>query len=97
MDLFLGYFLMAHPSLTVSIIPIMIGFWAAFFGIFLIIDSFSGTGGGLLKIIFGILILIIANTIIFNPIAFGLTLAIWLGVILLFAGIYNIINSFSLK
>ena len=97
MDIFLGYILMAHPALTVSVLPIMIGFWAAFYGIFLIIDSFSGTGGGLLKIIFGILILIIANTIIFNPVAFGLTLAIWLGVILLFAGIYNIFNSFSLK
>ena len=97
MDIFLGYILIAHPGLTVSVIPIMIGFWAAFYGIFLIIDSFSGTGGGLLKIIFGILILIMANTIIFNPVAFGMTLVIWLGIILLFAGIYNIINSFSLK
>ena len=97
MDIFLGYILMAHPSLTVSIIPIMIGFWAAFYGIFLIIDAFTGTGGAVMKIIFGILIIILANTIIFNPVAFGLTLAIWLGVILLFSGIYNIINSFSLK
>ena len=97
MDVFLGYILMAHPALTVSIIPIMIGFWAAFYGFFLIIDAFSGTGGAVLKIIFGILIIILANTIIFNPVAFGLTLAIWLGFILLFAGIYNIINSFSLK
>jgi hypothetical protein len=97
MDIFLGYILMAHPALTVSVLPIMIGFWAAFYGIFLIIDSFSGTGVGFLKIIFGILIIIIANTIIFNPVAFGLTLVIWLGVILLFVGIYNIFNSFSLK
>ena len=97
MDIFLGYILIAHPALTVSVIPVMIGFWAAFYGIFLIIDAFSGTGGTVLKIIFGILILILANTIIFNPVAFGLTLAIWLGVILLFSGIYNIINSFSLK
>lgn len=97
MDLFLGYILMAHPDLTLSIIPIMIGFWAAFYGFFLIIDAFSGRGGALLKIIFGILIIIMANTIIFNPVAFGLTLAIWLGVILLFTGFYNIFNSFSLK
>ncbi len=97
MDIFLGYILMAHPGLTVSVIPVMIGFWAAFYGIFLIIDSFSGTGGGLLKIIFGILILIMANTIIFNPVAFGLSLVIWLGIILLFSGIFNIINSFRQK
>jgi len=97
MDIFLGYILMAHPSLTISIIPVMIGFWAAFYGIYLIIDAFSGTGGAVLKIIFGILIVIMANTIIFNPVAFGMTLVIWLGIILLIAGIYNIINSFSLK
>ena len=97
MDIFLGYILMAHPALTVSVLPIMIGFWAAFYGIFLIIDSFSGTGGGLLKIIFGILILILANTIIFNPVAFGLTLAIWIGILLLFAGIYNVFFSFKMK
>ena len=97
MDIFLGYILMAHPALTVSVLPIMIGFWAAFYGIFLIIDSFSGTGGGLLKIIFGILILIMANVIIFNPVAFGLTMAIWLGIILLIAGIYNVFISFQMK
>jgi uncharacterized membrane protein HdeD (DUF308 family) len=97
MDIFLGYILMAHPALTETVIPVMIGFWAAFYGVFLFIDAFSGTGGGLLKIIFGILILIMANMIIFNPLAFGLTLSIWVGIILLFAGIYNIFNSFSLK
>ena len=97
MDIFLGYILMAHPDLTVAILPIMIGFWGAFYGILLIVDSFSGTGSAGLKIISGILIVILANIIMFNPLAFGLTLAIWLGVILLFAGIYNIINSFSLK
>ncbi len=97
MDIFLGFILMAHPGLTLTVLPIMIGFWGAFYGIFLIIDAFSGTGSAVLKIVSGILILILANTIIFNPVSFGLTLAIWLGFILLFAGIYNIINSFSLK
>lgn len=97
MDIFLGYILMAHPGLTVSILPIMIGFWAAFYGIFLVIDAFSGTGGMGIKLISGILIIILANTIIFNPVAFGLTMAIWLGVMLMVVGIYNIIISFSLK
>ncbi len=97
MDIFLGYVLIAHPGLTLSIIPVMIGFWAAFSGTSLIIDAFSGTGGTMLKIIFGIFILILANSIIFNPISFGVTLIIWLGMILFFTGIYNIINSFSLK
>ena len=97
MDIFLGYILMAHPGLTVSILPIMIGFWAAFYGLFLVVDAFSGTGGMGIKLISGILIFILANMIIFNPVSFGLTMAIWIGVMLMIAGIYNIIVSFSLK
>jgi uncharacterized membrane protein HdeD (DUF308 family) len=97
MDLILGYILLAHPGLTLTILPFMIGFWGAFYGVFLVIDAFSGTGSMGLKIISGILIFILANMIMFNPISFGLTLAIWIGVMLLFAGIYNIIVSFSLK
>jgi uncharacterized membrane protein HdeD (DUF308 family) len=97
MDIFLGYILMAHPGLTLTVLPIMIGFWAAFYGFNLIIDAFSGSENKGLKIVFGLFILILANVIIFNPISFGLTLAIWLGFILLFAGIYNMIISFSIK
>jgi uncharacterized membrane protein HdeD (DUF308 family) len=97
MDLILGYILLAHPGMTLTILPFMIGFWGAFYGVFLVIDTFSGTGSMGLKIISGILIFILANVIMFNPVSFGLTLAIWIGVMLLFAGIYNIIVSFSLK
>jgi uncharacterized membrane protein HdeD (DUF308 family) len=97
MDIFLGYILMAHPGLTLTVLPIMIGFWAAFYGLNLIIDAFSGSENKGLKIVFGLFILILANVIIFNPISFGVTMAIWLGVILLFAGIYNVIISFSIK
>jgi uncharacterized membrane protein HdeD (DUF308 family) len=96
-DLTLGYILLAHPGMTLTILPFMIGFWGAFYGVFLVIDTFSGTGSMGLKIISGILIFILANVIMFNPVSFGLTLAIWIGVMLLFAGIYNIIVSFSLK
>jgi uncharacterized membrane protein HdeD (DUF308 family) len=97
MDLILGYILLAHPGMTLTILPFMIGFWGAFYGVFLVIDTFSGTGSMGLKIISGILIFILANVIMFDPVSFGLTLAIWIGVMLLFAGIYNIIVSFSLK
>ena len=97
MDLFLGYILMIHPDLTVSIFPIMMGFWAAFYGIFLVVGAFSGTGGMGIKLISGILMFLLANFIIFNPVSFGLALTIWIGLMLLVVGIYNIITSFSLK
>jgi uncharacterized membrane protein HdeD (DUF308 family) len=88
---------MAHPALTASILPFIIGFWAAIYGIFLIVDAFSSTGSMGTKLISGILILILGTTIIFNPIAAGMTVAVWIGVILLLVGIFNVIISFSLK
>ena len=41
MDLVLGLIVINNPVLTVSIIPFLIGFWAAIYGIFLFIDAFS--------------------------------------------------------
>jgi uncharacterized membrane protein HdeD (DUF308 family) len=96
-DLFLGYVLVAHPALTAAIIPFIIGFWAVFYGVLLVLDSFSGTGSMLLKLMAGILIIILGNVVMFNPGAAGFTIAIWFGVLLLIVGIYNVIISFSLK
>ena len=53
------YLLMANPLVTATVLPFIIGFWAAFYGVFLIIDSFSKTGNGLMKILSGILMIII--------------------------------------
>ena len=97
MDLFLGYILMIHPDLTVSLLPIMIGFWAALYGLYLVIDAFSGKGSMGVKLISGILLFMLANAIIFNPVSFGLGMEIWIGVTLFMVGIYNILMSFSSK
>ena len=97
LDIFLGYILLANPLLTAEVLPFVLGFWAVFYGILLIISSFSGTGNGLTKIVSGILIIIIGNVIMHNPVFAGLSLAIWVGILLLIAGIFNVIASFSLK
>jgi uncharacterized membrane protein HdeD (DUF308 family) len=97
LDLFLGYILLTNPVVTAAIIPFVVGFWAAFYGIYLIIDSFSGTGSMILKLLSGILVLVLGNVIMFNPIAGGLTIAIWFAVLLMIVGIYNVIISFSIK
>jgi len=97
LDIFVGFTLMAHPALTASILPFLIGFWAAFYGLFLIVDAFSGDGSMGMKLIAGIIILILGTMILFNPVAAGMTVAIWIGIILLFVGIYNVAASFSLK
>jgi len=97
LDIFVGFTLMAHPALTASILPFLIGFWAAFYGLFLIVDAFSGDGSMGMKLIAGIIILILGTMILFNPVAAGMAAAIWIGIILLFVGIYNVAASFSLK
>lgn len=97
LDLFIGYVLLSKPGLTADVLPLVIGFWGAFYGIMLIIDAFSGNGSLMLKLLAGILILIVSNVMIVNPMAAGMSLAVWVSVILLISGIYNIVIYFSTK
>ena len=97
LDIVLGFILIANPVLTAAILPFVFGFWAVFFGFSLFISAFAGTGGGVLKFLAGILTVIVGFGIMFNPVLGGLTLAVWVGVILLIVGIYSVIASFSLR
>ena len=97
LDIFLGFILMANPLVTAEVLPWVFGFWAAFYGIYLIIDAIADAGNRGVKIISGIVILVFANIIMFNPLFFGMTLAIWVAIMLFITGIYNVIFSFSLK
>ncbi len=96
-DIFLGYILLANPLVTAEVLPFVFGFWAVFYGILLIIHSFSAKDNKMVKILSGIFIIIIGNIIMHNPLFIGMSLAIWAGVLLLVVGIYNVIASFSLK
>lgn len=97
LDIILGFILLAHPDLTAAILPFVFGFYATFYGFFLIIDGFSGTGGGGMKVIGGILVLMLGLNIMFHPVMMGLSITIWIAIMLMVAGIYNVIGSFSLK
>jgi len=97
LDLFLGYMFLAYPAASISAIPFMIGFWAAIYGFYVIIDGFSGTGNAVMKVISGILIILLANVIIFNPLLAGMTMMIWFGILLIIGGIYSVFISFRLK
>lgn len=96
-DIFIGFILLANPAVTAAVLPFVIGFWGAFYGMMLFIDAFAGTGSAGMKMISGILLFLLSMIIMFNPVFAGLTLGIWFGIILLMAGIYNVIVSFSLK
>jgi len=96
-DIIAGFILMAHPAVSAAVLPFIIGFWGTFYGFYLVIDAFSGTGSTGMKLIAGILTVIIGFAIMFNPIMMGMTLAVWIAILLLIVGIFNVIASFSLK
>lgn len=96
-DIIIGFVLMAHPDITASILPFILGLWGTFYGFYLIIDAFSGTGKMGWKLIGGILTVIVGFSIMFNPIMMGMTIAVWIGIMLLIVGIFNVVLSFSLK
>jgi uncharacterized membrane protein HdeD (DUF308 family) len=97
MDIFIGFIFMANPAVTAAVLPFVISFWGSFYGIMLFVDAFSSKGNTGIKMVSGILIFLLSTTIMFNPLFVGLTLAIWFGIILFIAGIYNVIFSFSNK
>jgi len=97
LDIFIGFMLLANPAVTASVLPFVIGFWGSFYGVMLVVDAFAEKGGRGVKIISGILVFLLSTGIMFNPLLAGLSIAIWFGIILLVAGIFNVIDSLSSK
>jgi len=96
-DLLMGFIFLTNHSLSMSILPFFIGFWATIMAIFLIIEGFSGARSSSIKIITGFLVLILGIKCMFHPIAAGEIIAVWIGIVLLVIGIYNVVLSFSLR
>ena len=97
LDIFLGYVLLANPLVTAAILPFIFGFWAVFYGALLLINSVSGSENKGMKIVSAILLILIGIMIMHNPLVVGMTVAIWVAILLLIVGIYNVIISFSLR
>jgi len=100
-DIFIGIYLLSHPALTMMAVPFIFGFWLMFIGISLISSSFHlkklevpGTGwllfGGIVTVLMAILVL-------FDPLGGMISLAYLIGFALFFYGISSIAMSFDLK
>ena len=97
LDMFIGFLLMTNPLISASVLPFLFGFWGAFYGIALFIDAFSHKENKIFKFIVSIAIFWISSLIMFNPLMFGITIAVWIGIILLIAGFFNLIAAITLK
>jgi uncharacterized membrane protein HdeD (DUF308 family) len=95
--LILGLLLIIAPLAMVNIVSILIGIFAAVYGILIIIDSFKTPVNGPLKLVSGVLIFALANILIFKSDLLGLTFVVWFGILLLVAGIYNIYLAVKVK
>ena len=100
-DLFSAIVLLSNPAATALVLPFVIGFWMAFWGILLFVDSFAqkhaGNSNWVLSLIIGIFTVILGYLIMSN-IVFGiLTISSLIGTGLLCFGILNIIMSLEIK
>ena len=97
LDMFIGFMLMVNPLVTASILPFLFGLWGAIYGIALFIDAFSHKETRIVKLISAIIIFWISSLIMFNPVLFGVTIAVWIAIVFLVAGVFNVVLSFDIK
>ena len=91
LDLFLGLFLCVYPSVTVLLIPIMLGIWLMYHSFMMIafagdLDTFNVNGSG--WVVFGgIILLILSILVLVNPFSAGIaTVIVFTGIGLILLG-----------
>ena len=102
LELILGLILLSRPLLSEETLPYVLGFW-------LLLRGFSavGTSGDLLTVgipgaawslFVGLLLIVAAFWVLFQPLVVGTSaVVVWIGVSLLFAGIYTFIYALQLQ
>lgn len=101
-QIILGLILVFNVALSAVTLPIVLGFWLLFRGF-----STIGLGGDMRAmgisgagwtIVGGVLLLLCALWMLFQPLVFGTAfVVVWLGVALLFAGVSAMALSFQLR
>jgi uncharacterized membrane protein HdeD (DUF308 family) len=101
LDIVIGSYLLAYPTVTMAILPFVLGFWLLFRGFSAIGFSFDMKSYGDLNwgwfLLLAIGIIIFAFMILAVP-AFGVANIIaWTGLSFIFAGVFRIILAFRLR
>ncbi len=101
LEIFLGSILFFYPGVTIVTIPLLVGLWLIIRGISLISYSIdlkkhhADTWGWLLA--GGIMTLLFALLIIYNPLIGALFIVLWAGIGFIIAGIFNIMLAFHFR
>jgi len=101
LDIVFGFFLLAHPEVSLVIIPILIGFWVIFYGVLILAGSFQFKESLQTRrktvLVVGIVTILLGFIIAFNPNITIVTIGILIGVPVFIIGIVNIFFALNLK
>lgn len=101
LSVIIGLILVLVPSISLTILAIMIGVWIIIEGVLRISASFDMKKAGINQwgrsLFVGLLFLILGILVIFHPELTSKALIIWIGVALLIFGIINILVVYQLK
>ena len=100
-SLIMGIFLLMHPALSMSILPLVVGFTLLFRSFELLGFAFEEKEAGVLNwgnlAIVSVLSIILSFILIANPIFTGISLVVFTGFAFISTGISSVILSFNLK
>lgn len=100
-EILLGILLLSTPSILFTVLPYVLGFWLLFRGFTAIgvasdMSSYGASGSGW-TVALGILVIICAFFVLFNPVLGIGVVVVWLGLSLLFAGIELMVHAAHLR
>ncbi|MBS1501717.1 MAG: DUF308 domain-containing protein [Bacteroidetes bacterium] len=95
-DIILGLILVSHVWASATILRIIVGIWFLFRGISLL--SFSGLlRRSWLMIAGGIIVIIFALMVLFNPVFGAMTVVLWTALALIITGVFNVMLAIWMK
>lgn len=95
-DIALGIILMVHIATSVAIIRIIVGIWFILRG-FSLLSLSRLTGRSWMLIIGGILTILFGLLILFNPIFGAVTIILWVAIAFIIVGVFNILLATRLR
>ena len=101
LDLVIGFYLLSHPAITMTVLPFILGFWLLYRGSFAIglafdMKSYGDKNWGWFLFL-GIAIIFFGLMVIINPVFGAANIIIWTGSAFIFAGIFRIYLSIKLR
>ncbi len=100
-DFFIGLVLMTHLNITMTVLPYVVSFWIMFKSIMAIAGAIEAQSHGIKNwgwtLAFGIIGLLFAFIMVWNPILAGLTLVYYTAFAFISAGIFKITLAFGFR